>query len=250
VARSRARRVLGRAPGLPLSARSLGDGRSAWKPSERGTAALVFDDRTGAIVGRCAVAPTTTTRDLGVEALAGCTPGSSLLVAGTVRFAPSLAAADGSPPSTAVALELRDGVYPAPPACFSEARKTVRLVRDGGVHVDDVALDTIPASAGGASWQETGARFIAWHCAVAPRADGRWSGRIAIVASSWTIGSSGSEGRVCRYASASVPDAIDANIASAGVDEEVGAALLGRNFLVVRGSDPCPRSPPTEQHQP
>jgi hypothetical protein len=77
-------------------------------------------------------------------------------------------------------------------------------------------------------------------------------GRIAIVASSWTIGSASSEGRVCRFASASVPDAIDANIASAGVDEEVGAALLGRNFLVVRGSDPrvrAHRRPSSTSHE-
>ena len=41
-----------RAPGLPLTARRLDGGRSAWKPSERGPIALVFDDRSGAIVGR------------------------------------------------------------------------------------------------------------------------------------------------------------------------------------------------------
>jgi len=167
-----------------------------------------------------------------------------------VRFAPSLAAADGSPPSTAVALELRDGVYPAPPACFSEARKTVRLVRDGGVHVDDVALDTIPASAGGASWQETGARFIAWHCAVAPRADGRWSGRIAIVASSWTIGSASSEGRLpLRQRQRAGRDRCEHRVCGR---RRGGRRCTARPQLPRRARQrfPRPRSPPTEQHQP
>jgi hypothetical protein len=100
------------------------------------------------------------------------------------------------------------------------------------------------------TWEDTGDRFISWHCAVAPRADGRWSGRIAVVASGWTIGTGSGEGRVCRFATADADGAIDANIASAGVEHEIDAALLGRNFLVVRGSEPCPRTPPTEQHQP
>ena len=61
----------------------------------------------------------------------------------------------------------------------------------------------------------------------------RWSGRVAIVAA--TAGRSApaaNERRVCRYLPAG-DRAIDANIASAGDDVDVGAALLGRNFLVV-----------------
>ena len=40
-------------------------------------------------------------------------------------------------------------------------------------------------------------------------------------------------------------NAIDANIAPAGDDVDVGAALLGRNFLVVGGSERCPGDPRT-----
>src|SRR6185436_3938130 len=76
-----------RAPTLPLTARRLGDGRSAWNPSERGPIALVFDDRSGAVVGRSdGVAATLATRDLSDAALAGCVTGRWLLVAGTIRF--------------------------------------------------------------------------------------------------------------------------------------------------------------------
>jgi Tfp pilus assembly protein PilV len=239
----------GRKPGLPLTGKSLGDGRSAWKPRESGATAWVFDDRSGAIVAVCEGVPTTTlTRDLAADALRSCTSGGWLFVAGTLRSAAT------APPvamtATTVRIDLRDGLYPAPAACFAEARKTVRFVDDGGLHVDDVALEASAASSGLSSWEETGDRFLAWHCAVATRADGRWSGRIAIVASGWSIGTGAADGRICRFAAGDDRASIDANIASAGVDVDVGAALPGRNFLVVRGSDPCPRTPPTEQHQP
>jgi hypothetical protein len=65
----------------------------------------------------------------------------------------------------------------------------------------------------------------------------------------WTIGAGSDERRVCRYIPASA-NAIDANIAGAGEDVDVGAALLGRNFLVVGGSERCPSEPRTEPHQP
>src|SRR5450631_2623779 len=51
--RDASRGVLGRAPTIPVTARDLGDGRSAWKPDERGATALVFANASGAIVGRC-----------------------------------------------------------------------------------------------------------------------------------------------------------------------------------------------------
>ena len=251
--RSASRGAAGRKPGLPLTAKTLGDGRSAWKPRESGTSAWIFDDRSGAIVGLCeGLAPTTATRDLGVEAVRGCTTTRSLLASGTIRFAATAPAAalDLAAASTALAIELRDGAYAAPAACFVEAKKTVRFVVDGSLHVEDVALDADAAASGVSRWDETGDSFLAWHCAVAPRADGRWSGRIALVASGWTIGSGPADGRVCRFAAADDRAAIDANIASAGVERDVGTALLGRNFIVVRGSDPCPGTPASAQHQP
>jgi hypothetical protein len=243
-----------RAPALPLTARRLDDGRSAWKPSERGPIALVFDDRSGAIVGHCdGLAATLATRDLSAAALSGCAAGHWLLVAGTIRFSattpPDAAAANASPLPTAIAITLRDGDYPAPAACFSEARKTVRYLVDGSLRLADVAGDATAAAAGLPAWDETGDRFLAWHCIVTPRADGRWSGHVALRGDGWTIGTGSNERRVCRYVPASA-NAIDANIASAGTDVDIGAALLGRNFLVVGGSERCPSEPRTESYQP
>ena len=50
-----------------------------------------------------------------------------------------------------------------------------------------------------------------------------------------------------------IAGAIDANITTGGDDTDVSAALIGRNFLVVRGSEGCPsdmRTARTEPHQP
>jgi prepilin-type N-terminal cleavage/methylation domain-containing protein len=244
-----------RAPTLPLTARNLGDGRSVWRPDERGTVALVFDSRSGRVVGRCdSVATGTATRDLSAADLAGCATGRWLLASGTIRFSnsapPDAATARQAPLDTALSLALRDRDYPAPPSCFSAAKKTVRFVRDGSMQIEDVDADATPASAGLAAWEDTGDRFIAWHCIVAPRADGRWSGRIALVAHGWTIGTGSGDRRVCRFAAARTVAAEDANIASAGAHVDVGAALLGRNFLVVRGSESCPPAEGAEPHQP
>ena len=249
--RSAPRGVRGRSPGVPLTAKRLDGGRSAWKPVENGTVAWLFDDRTGAVVGICdGIAAATRSAELDADALAACIAGRWLFVGGTVRVAPTApaAAASLSPTALAVRIELQDGVYPAPAACVGEPMKTVRFVDDGGVHVADVALDAAAASVGVAAWQETGDRFLAWHCIVAPRSDGRWSGRIAVVANGWTIGAGGGDGRVCRVASADGGAAIDANIAAAQVDADVGSALLGRHFVVVRGSDACPTA--TAQQEP
>ena len=92
-------------------------------------------------------------------------------------------------------------------------------------------------------------RFLAWHCTVTPRADGRWSGRVALAGAGWTIGTGAGDRRVCRHASTTdLP--IDANIGPEGDYGDVGAALPVRNFLVVRGSDACPDGRSIEQHQP
>jgi hypothetical protein len=152
------------------------------------------------------------------------------------------------PPTTSVSIGLGDGVYAAPASCFSEARKTVRYVAAGSLHIDDVAADASAADAGLPRWDDAGDRFLAWHCVVTPRADGRWSGRIALAGDGWTIGTGAGDRRVCRYAEPG--SAIDANIALAGADADVGSALLGRRFLVVRGSASCPGESRTVQHQP
>ena len=125
----------------------------------------------------------------------------------------------------------------------------MRYLVDGSLRLVDVAANATAAAAGLPAWDETEDRFLAWHCIVTPRADGRWSGRVALRGDGWTIGTGSNERRVCRYVPA-LANAIDANIAAAGEDVDVGTALLGRNFLVVGGSERCPSEPRTEPYQP
>lgn len=259
------RGAFGRSPAIPVTARSLGTGQSIWKPLDSGTIAVVFDDASGAVVGRCAgVAADRATRDLGSSDLADCTGGAWMLLSGTVRFnfaVPPLAAqANDSPAEVAVALALSGGSYAALPECSAEPMKTVRYRSGGSLHVDAVAIAAEPAALGLASWSDTGERFVSYRCLVAPRADGRWSGRATLMPSGWTIGTGSGDRRVCRYASdRDGSGAIDANIEHPAEYVDVAGALAAQNFLVVRGDQACPGVPDggmlsaglgTVQHQP
>ncbi len=240
---------LGRAPTIPVEARDLGDGRSAWKPVASGSVAILLDNGSGDVVGRCdGIAASTAARDLVATDLAGCTGVRALLLGGTVRFTsvspPSPADAREAPLDLSIALSLTGGSYSAAPQCLTEARKTVRYAVAGSLRLASVPIDAVASSFGLTTWQDTGDRFVAWHCLVTPRADGRWSGRAELVASGWAIGSGSSERRVCRYATdADGSGAIDANIEHPRHYSDVSQALSMQNFLVVRGSDSCPGAP-------
>ena len=238
---SSSRGALGRSPAVPVGARDLGDGRSVWKPAAAATIAVVFDNASGDIVATCSVSAAASARELTAGDLAACTTGRRLLIGGTLRFtsaAPPLAAgANDAPPEVAVALALSDGRYGTPPVCSSEAKKTVRYVAAGSLHIAAVATYATPASLGIASWADDGDRFVAWSCVVAPRADGHWSGRVSLVAVAWTIGGTAVDRRVCRYGADTPRDFVD-----------VGTTLAAQNFVVVRGDGACPST--TVAHQP
>lgn len=234
------RGVFGRSPAVPVEARDLGDGRSVWKPAAVANIAVVFDNDSGDIVASCNVAATTAARDLSAADLAGCIAGRRLLVRGTVRFTsamPPQAAANDTPPPVVVALSLAGGADSPSPVCRTEAKKIVRYTSAGSLRIDAVAIDATPASLGIAGWDDSGDRFVEWHCVVAPRADGRWSGRASLVPTAWTIGSTVLDRRVCRYGADTPRDFAD-----------VGTTLAAQNFLVVRGDSACPQA--TAPHQP
>ena len=259
------RGAFGRSPAVPVTARSLGSGRSALKTTTSGSTAIGFDDATGNIVSRCTgVAAATATRDLTTSDLSSCTTGTWLLLSGTIRFTsavpPVPSQASETPPAVSVALTLSGGSYTAAPDCSTEAMKTVSYSAGGSLHIDSVPIDAPPASLGLSSWGDTGDRFVSYRCIVTPRADGRWSGRSTLVPSGWTIGTGSADLRVCRYASdRDGSGAIDANIEHPAAYADVAAALQAQNFLVVRGDQGCPAAPGisllaaslgTVQHQP
>ncbi len=256
--------AFGRSALVPATARSLGHGQSAWKPSPSGSLALVFDDASGRIVSRCS-GVTAAARDLAASDLTTCESGAWLLLSGIVRFTdavpPVAPSANALPPVFAVVLALADGNGEAPAQCSVDAMKTVRYLAAGSLHIDAVPIDAAPASAGLSAWDDTGDRFAAYRCIVAPRADGRWSGRTTLAPSGWTIGSSAADRRVCRFASdRDGSGAIDANIEHPADYRDVAIGLTEQNFLVVRGDQACPAASgdlstlatnlATVQHQP
>jgi Tfp pilus assembly protein PilV len=236
----------GRSPRVPVVAQNLGDGRSALKPVASGTTALVLDNVTGALVGRCsAVDPALATRDLTRANLGTCDAVAGWLISGTVRFTaaapPDPAQANDPPlPFTMTALPT-SGTDPVPAACASEALKTVAVDRNGNRRLEAVPIAAMPASLGLAAWTETGERFASYHCAVYPGARASWSGRTALQPSGWTIATTAGAWRVCRFSrDIDGSGAIDSNAEHPASYRDLTASLSNQNFLVVAGTAACP----------
>ena len=203
--------AFGRSARIPLAAKDLGDGRSAFKPTNTGSVAIVQDNRSGEVVARCTTAAALTTALLTLADLTNCDTTVGLLLSGTVRFA------QGSALPFDVMLALTNGNYPQAPRCTSA-----------------------PADAGGPS--------AVYHCVVYPSVSGadvgRWSGRAAIVPIGWQIGVGAGDWRVCRYSSdLDGSGAIDRNIEHPAAYAGVDTALAQQNFLVMAGADNCPGAP-------
>lgn len=200
-----------RSPRIPLTAKDLGDGRSAFKPagadSAVGSMAFVQDNRSGQVVARCSgLAATLTTAALTPADLTNCDTTIGLLLSGTVRFA------QGLPMPFEVALALSEGTYPQAPQCTTSA--------------------------------------TLYHCVVYPSASGanagRWSGRTTLVPIGWRIGAAAEDRRVCRFSSdLDASGAIDRNVEHPAAYAGVDSALAQQNFLVIAGTDSCPGASPT-----
>ncbi|MEP7100276.1 MAG: hypothetical protein ABI781_07185, partial [Burkholderiales bacterium] len=218
-----ARGPFGRSVRIPVAAKDLGDGRSAFKPVANGSVAFVFDNASGLLVGRCAaVASTTQTSDLTIANLGACDANVGHLLSGVVRFSaatpPNAAQASDAPPALSVAMTMTGGPYAIAPSCSTEAITTA-----------------------------AGDRFVAYHCAVYPLANGQWSGRATLVPSGWTIGTAATEQRVCRYsADLDGSGAIDANLEHPSTWVGVDSSLPNQDFMVIKGNETCPAGQATQ----
>lgn len=251
-----------RSSDIPLAAKDLGDGRSVFKPEAGGIGAIVFDNRSGAVIAQCsAIDAARTTQELTATDLGACTRVTGMLLRGEIRYSaatpPRADAANDAPLPLTVALDLEGPAPPVAPWCSTEALKTVSFVRDGSRRIDAVPLAARPADFALGAWTETGERFVAYHCVVVPPVGvTRWSGRTRLVpAGGWAIGNGPADWRVCRYAAdLDGSGAVDANTEHPAIHQNVGGTLAHQNFLVVRGDQSCP-SPAaphlaTVQHQP
>ena len=248
---TQAKGPFGRAPAIPLGAKDLGNGSSAFKPVRNGGIALVFDNATGQVTARCTgIATGTPTAALSIADLSTCDARAGQLLSGVVRFTqaspPQPGAANELPAAMAIALSLTGGNYPQAPVCDAEPMKTVAYTAAGSLRIEAVPIAATPASVGVASWTDTGDRNTAYLCVVYPLPSGAWSGRATLVPTGWTIGTGAADRRVCRYtADLDGNGAIDANIEHPADYAGVTAALAQQNFLVISGSDTCPAAAAT-----
>ncbi len=243
-----ARGGLGRSVRIPLTAKDLGDGRSAFKPISSGSTAYVFDNATGLVSGRCdQVDPAVLTRNLSLVNLGACTAVNARLLSGSVRFSsaspPDASHANDLPLALGISMTLTGGDYPTAPSCSAEPMKTVSFVVAGGPRIEAVPFAATAAGYGVPAWVESGDRFVAYHCLVTPTTSGQWSGRSLIEPSGWSIGIGATDHRVCRYAvDLDASGAIDSNPEHPADYTRVDANLANQNFLVVKGSEACPAS--------
>ena len=241
--------AFGRSVRIPLAAKELGGGRSAFKPTSNGTIALVFDNRSGQVTARCTgIDPATATRHLQAADLSSCDANAGYLLSGVVRFTsaspPDPAQAVEPPLATSIALALTGGTYANPPDCASEAMKTVSYRAAASLHIEDVPVGATPASVGVATWTDSGDRHLVYHCVVYPLASGRWSGRATLVPAGWTVGTGVADRRVCRFtADLDGSTTVDANIEHPSSYAAVDSTLANQNFLVIGGSETCPTRP-------
>lgn len=252
--------AFGRSVHVPLAAKDLGDGRSAFKPREDGGIAFVLDNISGQIVALCEQATATRpTTSLDLAALGTCTRLSGLLLSGYVRFAaassvpasPGVSSPDLSSPGAAAPVAASPAVTSPAAASPADPSRT-----DAAVLPLEIALalqgDGYPSAplCIAAPLDDGADRAVRYHCLVPVRADGRWSGRSSVVPQGWRIGTGAGEYRVCRYsADLDGSGAVDRNVEHPARYENVDAALAQQNFLVVAGPDACP-APGTVQHQP
>ena len=236
---------------IPLGAKNLGNGSSAFKPVSSGTVALVMDNTTGQVTGRCqGVNAALATQDLSAADLAGCDSLTGQLLSGVIRFStggpPNASQANEVPPAVAVALTLSGGPYPAAPSCAVEAMKTVSYNASSGQRMQTVPIAATPASLGLSAWTETGDRHVAYHCVVyALAGSGTWSGRTTLAPAGWTLGTGPDDRRVCRYsADLDGSGAVDTNTEHPASYAGVDGPLASQNFLVIKGSEICPLGTP------
>lgn len=213
---------------LPTWVRDLGDGRSVLKPSGSDTVAWVFDNRSGNILSRCIVPPTSSTATLAAADLTDCTtltvPGR--LINGYVWFSLTTPASADLPVGQAVELH--------PVFAFGSTSNTSAECYDNA--------------------RSTGSSNpIQYVCAVFPgQAGGGWSGYLTMASSALWRGDQAPY-TLCRFTADLDQSGSISNDEHPLDYVNVTQNLLYQNFLVVLKSEACPEGTGTNrtaQHDP
>lgn len=260
---------MGRNPGIPLSAKDLGGGKSGWLPpgAPAGTV-LVFNNLSAIITLGCTTTATVTS-DLTSASITGCstslTTGRALPLSGFVRYALTSVAPG---PTVAHAQNPTDTPAILPPDLAASAPQPQPQPL-----VMTVAY-TLPSPGGSVTcYRDSGTtlNYTSYLCAVpvvvvlnagVETVNAPWSGRLAFVdygppsLISTAAGVSSSQVRTCRYFETSpTPDPADAT--NDGDYVGVSVPKTSQNYLVIRAGDgstafTCPDGTGhiTKPHQP
>lgn len=252
--------VAGRNPVIPEAAKQLDKNNSAFRPSSLGSTIWVFNNASGAIVGKCSIPVGTPVSALTPADVASCNNNTvGLLLAGTVRFSNTNPANPALPEAMAIPLgiDFTSGSYELPQ--LDANGKPIRNAQ--GVIQTDTYSASPPKPTGssapnfecfndGPASAPSSQPFVNYYCIIYQSTPPlTWSGKVVLTG--FSTGTNATDYRVCRY-SADYNESGDMyttdkrlldNTEHPAVYGRVSESLSRQNFLVVRGDRSCPTAP-------
>jgi Tfp pilus assembly protein PilV len=236
----------GRNPVIPVGAKDLGTGISAYRPSAGSTTVWVFNNVTGVITGVCAIDATQPVSALTASSVDGCKNNTvGYLVAGTVRFSATSPANPSAPEAVAQPLSVSVSLRASE---FKDAKGDLLSGADYPITPPYQCFSDAPSSP---TPQQT---FVNYSCIVYPNTQSprNWWGQVLL--NGLDLGTTASKFRVCRYSADYNGNGYTYAPATDGsfkIDNEehpevyrgVSYSLARQNFLVVRGDVSCPTAP-------
>ena len=242
----------GRSVSIPVSARDLGDGRSAFKPFNNSTANVVWvlNNSTGLVTSRCTAVVAAQNSITLTDLATTCLPVRGSLVTGKVRFdlrvSGVTAAVSENPQGFVLPLNAStplvfNNVVPDTPVNSSLAPECF-----ADIPADQTAALTRTESA--------------YACLIYPDDATGWGGRLNLVAGTypgniggWTIGNAAGQLRVCRYTLASSDFTRNTDhprtycrVSDSACTSRVTQNLINQNYLVIRAENSCPTDVPID----
>ncbi|MCF8204407.1 MAG: prepilin-type N-terminal cleavage/methylation domain-containing protein [Methylotenera sp.] len=248
----------GRNPAIPGDALKYDKQLSLYRPSSLGSTIWVFNNLSGALVGRCS--NSTALADLTQSEVNQCNgTATGHLLRGTVRFSNTDPANPTLPEATALRLDLdfQGGSYAMPR--LDAAGLPMR--DSAGVILTDSYTATPPTPVGGTQPNfecfndsptgSPGTQTAVNYACVIFQSTGAfsWSGKVVLTG--FPTGTASTNYRVCRYSAdyngsgdmyTADKKALD-NSEHPEVYGRVNGPLIGQNFLVIRGDRTCPTAP-------
>ncbi|MFG6461157.1 prepilin-type N-terminal cleavage/methylation domain-containing protein [Roseateles sp. DXS20W] len=240
-----------RHPAIPPRAQDLGNGSSAFRPPNGGTAVWVFNNLTGVITGKCEIGETTTLSASAVDSCKNNTVG--YLISGSIRFSNADTPDPARPEATALPYPLTAYLNLTPSQFKVRDSEGAYSLAPGGDYRESpnhVCFSDAPEPG------LTTRTAVNYYCIVFPNTQTprNWWGQLLLTG--LDLGTSATQHKVCRYSAdyngngytyvpATREDELDKidNEEHPATYQRVTYSLARQNFLVVRGDVSCPTAP-------